>query len=206
MIKNRQAEIIQKISKKELILNLYITQFLFLFLSLLLSYLFYDNAMYFTKFLVIDSIQIVFFGVGSAAVIIIVDLFLWKLLPNNWTDDGGINEKIFTSLSVVQILMVTLMISVCEELLFRGSLQPKIGLFWTSIGFALMHVRYLNKIVLITSALTVSFYLGWLFEITQNLYVTIIAHFFIDFILGLLLHFQPFKFLRYKNSKPHVDD
>lgn len=196
MIKNRQAEMIKKLNPKEILLNLYLTQILFLVFAILLSYFFYKDVLYFTNFLMLTPFKILVFGGGTSIIVITLDLLMWRYLPQHLIDDGGINEKIFSSLSVFQIFIIALLVSFSEEILFRATLQPKIGLIWTSIGFAVMHVRYLNKIVLLGSALALSFFLGWIFEVTQNLYITIFSHFLIDFILGVILCIKPFAFLR----------
>src|SRR5699024_11474282 len=60
------------------------------------------------------------------------------------------------------------------ELLFRGVLQTTFGYIPASVIFALVHVRYLSKPVLLISVLLISFFIGYLFEVTGNLYVTIL--------------------------------
>ncbi|WP_404453206.1 type II CAAX prenyl endopeptidase Rce1 family protein [Oceanobacillus kapialis] len=47
----------------------------------------------------------------------------------------------------------------------------------------------MKKPVLFISVLLVSFYIGYLFEQTGNLIVTITAHFIVDFLLGLTIRF-----------------
>jgi uncharacterized protein len=196
MIKNKQADIIKNLNQKEILLNLYLTQFLFLLSAFIISYFFYRDIFYFSNYLTFYPKDILVIGGLSSFIVIILDVMMWKYVPKHLIDDGGINEKIFSSLPIVQILILTLIISICEEILFRGTLQPKVGLIWTSIGFAVMHIRYLSKFVLLVSVLGVSFFLGWLFEITENLYVTIFAHFLIDFILGVILRLKLFPFIK----------
>lgn len=196
MFKNKQAELILKLSPKEIVINLYLTQLLFLVVAIILSYFFYNDILFFTVFLKYEPIKNLLLGVGTSILVVLLDILMWRFLPKSMVDDGGINDKIFSSLKINQIFVITLVIAFCEEILFRGTLQPTIGLFWTSIIFAVMHIRYLNKPILIGSALIVSFLLGWLFELSGNLSTTVIAHFLIDFILGLLLRLKPFTFLR----------
>jgi uncharacterized protein len=196
MFKNKQSDIMMKLSPKEILINLYLTQLIFLVVAIIICNFFYRDLFYFFYFISYKPLEIVLYGGACSLIIISLDILLWWILPKEMVDDGGINEKIFASLSILQIFFITLVISFCEEVLFRGTLQPKIGLILTSIIFAVMHVRYLHKPVLLSSALLVSFLLGWLFEVTGNLSITIFAHFMIDFILAILIRIKPFAFLR----------
>ncbi len=44
-----------------------------------------------------------------------------------------------TPLGIVTIALVP---AICEEILFRGALQPRLGLIWTAVVFALLHTQY----------------------------------------------------------------
>ncbi|WP_313888844.1 CPBP family intramembrane glutamic endopeptidase [Peribacillus sp. TH24] len=112
---------------------------------------------------------------------------MMRVTPSSYQDDGGINERIFSSLSYPMIFVVALVVAISEELLFRGVLQTHLGLLWTSIIFAAVHYRYLFNWFLFLNVLVLSFFIGFLFEWTNNLLVTITAHFLIDFILGVLI-------------------
>lgn len=201
MFNNKQARLVHQLSTKEIILNLYLTQLLLVILTAIFSYILYRDILYFKNFLSIETNAIFGLVFGSALIIISMDLIMWKLLPFEWMNDEGINNKIFTSLTVPQIILVTFVIACCEEIFFRGTLQPRFGLFVTSVLFAVIHIRYLAKPILLISALIISFYFGWIFELTHNLYITIMIHFIIDLVLGLILHYKPFAFLR----KNHFD-
>src|SRR5690625_1741473 len=112
------------------------------------------------------------------------------ILPKKYFDDGGINERIFKNQSIFNIFIIALIVAVSEELLFRGLIQTIFGYFIASTLFALVHVRYLRKPVLLISVLLISFYLGYLYEITNNLFVTIFAHFIVDFLLGVIIRYN----------------
>src|SRR5690625_6203293 len=43
-------------------------------------------------------------------------------------DLGGLNEKLFKNSTLGEIFQISLLVSVCEEALFRGLLQTKFGL------------------------------------------------------------------------------
>lgn len=127
------------------------------------------------------------FGIPAGIIVVLFDLFMMRVTPSSYQDDGGINERIFSSLSYSMIFVVALVVAISEELLFRGVLQTHLGLLWTSIIFAAVHYRYLFNWFLFLNVLVLSFFIGFLFEWTNNLLVTITAHFLIDFILGVLI-------------------
>lgn len=85
---------------------------------------------------------------------------------------------------------MTLLVAIAEELLFRGVLQTSFGYFIASGLFVLVHFRYLKKPILFLSIIVVSFYIGYIFVLTENLVVTITTHFVVDFILGLVIRFR----------------
>lgn len=182
---NKQAEIIKQLSKRELLLNLYLSQFIFITIAIVLSIFLFDDLVEFLTLFKWDLGQIIIFGVLPGLIIVLIDLILIKHLPEKHYDDGGINQKIFTSLSIPQIFILSLVVSFSEELLFRGVIQTSFGFIIASVLFALVHFRYLNKVVLLISVLLLSFIIGYLYLQTNNLLVPIAAHFTIDFLLGI---------------------
>ncbi|EIT86557.1 hypothetical protein A374_03264 [Fictibacillus macauensis ZFHKF-1] len=182
MSKKNQAALIQQLSDTELYLNIYLSQLLFLVAGSIL--------MFFTSFPwshVTWNTKAELYGLGLAIGTVLFNLLLYKWLPLSYVDDGGINERIFSSLSLPNIALLTLVIAICEEWLFRGALQNLLGLHITSICFALLHIRYLKKPVLFSVAVLLSYLLGYLYESTDNLVAPMSAHFLIDFLLGALL-------------------
>ena len=90
-------------------------------------------------------------------------------------------------LSGREILVLALASSVGEELLFRGALQPMIGVWTQALVFALLHIgpgiRFLPWTL---SAFGLGVVFGWLFQMTGDLGGPIVAHFAINY---LNLHF-----------------
>lgn len=186
----KQSEIIKRLSDKELKRSLILSQSLFLALSLIGSILLFESITDWFFFFQIDLKEIIVYGLFPGILIVLIDLSLMYALPKKYYDDGGINERIFTSLNYSEIFFICILIAVSEELLFRGVLQTTFGYIPASVIFALVHVRYLSKPVLLISVMLISFFIGYLFEVTGNLYVTIFAHFTVDFILGLVIRYQ----------------
>ena len=79
---------------------------------------------------------------------------------------------------------VALMAALGEEILFRGALQPLIGLIPTALIFGLLHATGLVHVVL---ASLLGLWLGWLYQWTGNLWSPIAAHLALDLVTGVLL-------------------
>ncbi|MFG6148660.1 CPBP family intramembrane glutamic endopeptidase [Halobacillus sp. B23F22_1] len=186
MTKRSQSDFINQLSTRQITKHLIITQIILLLVAVLASLILFQAPL--KTWLSLISIQItevILLGALPAALILSIDFTLMRFLPERFYDDGGINQKVFQNHSILNIFWLTLLIAVCEEALFRGVIQTSFGYFTASTLFALIHFRYLKKLVLLISVLFVSYFLGYMYEITGNLLVTITAHFLIDFILGV---------------------
>ncbi len=80
--------------------------------------------------------------------------------------------------------VVALFAALGEELLFRGALQPLIGLVPVAILFGLLHATALVHVILAT---LLGLWLGWLYQWTGSLWPPIAAHLALDLVTGLLL-------------------
>ncbi|MEK4537258.1 MULTISPECIES: CPBP family intramembrane glutamic endopeptidase [Peribacillus] len=186
-MKNKQAELIKQLTDKQLLYNLFLTQIILLTLAFFLGIILFNDRSTFFDLFIFNDLNILLFGIPAGIIVVLFDLFMMRVTPSSYQDDGGINERIFSSLSYSMIFVVALVVAISEELLFRGVLQTHLGLLWTSIIFAAVHYRYLFNWFLFLNVLVLSFFIGFLFEWTNNLLVTITAHFLIDFILGVLI-------------------
>lgn len=186
-MRNRQAEVVNNLSDRELLINVYLTQGILLILSFVIGVILFSEVWFIDEIVEFNMSDMLFLGGGLALLVVLIDQFLMKVLPEDKLDDGGINERIFSNLSVPHILFLAFIISFSEELMFRGVVQTHLGLFIASGLFAIIHVRYLAKPVLFTLVVGISFSLGILFELTDNVLVTITAHFLIDSTMGILI-------------------
>ncbi len=76
------------------------------------------------------------FGVGSDA------LAQW-LTPAVAERVNAANSRIFGGLeNPLGIATIALAAGICEELFFRGALQPRLGLLWPALVFASVHTQY----------------------------------------------------------------
>lgn len=186
----KQSELIQQMSDKELKQQLFISQFIFIAFSIILSFFLFEKMSEWLNYFRWLPGQIFYYGIIPGLIIVGIDLVLMYIFPVRYYDDGGVNERIFRQRSVPGIFIIALFVALSEELLFRGVIQTTTGYVFTSVVFALIHFRYLKKPVLLISVIFISFYIGYMFEITENLYVTITSHFVVDFLLGLLIRFR----------------
>ncbi|MFZ3577055.1 CPBP family intramembrane glutamic endopeptidase [Virgibacillus sp. DJP39] len=185
----KQSDIIKQLSDHDLKFQLIVSQSLLICLSITLSYFLFESFLDWHYYFELSYYDFFYYGVLPGLIIVAIDLCL-TLLPARFYDDGGINQRIFRNRSVLEIFVLVLLIAIAEELLFRGVIQTTFGYILASTLFALIHFRYLQKPVLFLSILLVSFYIGYIFLLTENLFVTIIIHFVVDFVLGLTIRFQ----------------
>ncbi|MCA1063226.1 CPBP family intramembrane metalloprotease [Rossellomorea sp. AcN35-11] len=182
----KQGEIIQQLTKEQLTFHLYFTQFVLLTIAFGSGIFLFDRwSDFWGQFYM--SLDILTIGLTSGLVIVVVDIVLMKYLPAKYYDDGGVNARIFTDRSIGEIALLALCISISEEILFRGVLQFHFGLIISSIIFAIIHFRYWAHWFLIVNIVLLSFWIGFIYELTENLLVTISMHFMIDFLLGLYM-------------------
>lgn len=187
-MQNKYTEIMTTLTKRELRWHLLLTQIILIFLSLLLGLFLFDRFSEFQALLKWHETEQLVLGVTMGMVVVGLDLVLMKRLPPSYYDDGGINEKIFSGATPLEIAVISLTVAISEELLFRGVLQTHFGLVFTSILFALIHYRYLFKWYLFLNITVLSFILGFVFKYTNNnLLVTVLMHFIIDFLLGIYI-------------------
>ncbi|HHY71653.1 MAG TPA: CPBP family intramembrane metalloprotease [Bacillus bacterium] len=186
----RQADIIHEMDDREVLLHLYLTQFIIITLASVIGFFLFEDLDAFFAIWKLNIKEILLFGGGSAIIVIAIDLILMKSLPKHMYDDGGVNEKVFQKRPIWHIFIICIIVAFSEELFFRGILQTHFGYLIASIVFAILHFRYLYKWTLLIVVISLSFYIGWIYLITENLLVTIFMHFLIDFVFALIIHIK----------------
>lgn len=187
---NRQADLINEMEDREVLLHLYLTQFIIIFLAVLIGFFLFEDLDSFFKIWKLNLKEILLFGGGSAIIVLVLDMILMKILPEHMYDDGGINEKVFRRRPVWHIFIICFIVAISEEIFFRGVIQTHFGYVIASIVFAVLHIRYLYKWALLLEVILLSFYIGWIYFVTENLLVTIFMHFLIDFVFALMIRFK----------------
>jgi membrane protease YdiL (CAAX protease family) len=188
-MRNKYNELIKGLTDRELLTHLYMTQILLLGITFILGVVLFDHFSYLHTIDFFDG-EIFLIGVPAGVAVVIVDIILMKFLPKSFYDDGGLNERIFRNRSVIHIALIAAFVAFSEELLFRGVIQTKVGLILASLIFAVIHYRYLFNWFLFSNIVIISFFIGSVYEWSNNLAVTMIMHFTIDFLLGLYIKYQ----------------
>jgi len=128
------------------------------------------------------ALEIIVYGVASGLIIIILSLILarWLGFIKALEDEFA---SLLGGLSLGQCLVLALTSGIAEEILFRGALQPWLGLVATSIIFGLAHFPVKKSLVPWTVfALLMGLLLGWLYIVTQSLWTPIITHSLINLV------------------------
>ncbi|SER43677.1 CPBP family intramembrane glutamic endopeptidase [Salisediminibacterium halotolerans] len=183
---NKQAELVQRMTDKELLLNLYVSQLIILTAAAVLSRWFFGDVLHFINLIEWSRADLTA-GIFFALIVVCLQLAMYQLLPSSWLDDGGINMRMFARRHPAHIVWLSVIVGFSEEVLFRAVLQEQFGLVLASAAFALIHIRYLAKPVLFTTVVVLSFSLGLLYIYTANLLTVITAHIFIDMLLGFYI-------------------
>ena len=80
----------------------------------------------------------VFFAFGNG-----MDALAHLVTPGTAQKVEAANQRLFGQLgSPIGIATIALSAGICEEALFRGALQPRLGILWTAIVFAAVHTQY----------------------------------------------------------------
>src|SRR5262249_14894233 len=83
-----------------------------------------------------------------------------------------------------ELLPISCLAGIAEELLFRGVLHPLTGLVWSNVIFGLAHLVTPTYAVL---AGLIGAYFGWLLDATGNLLAPMVAHGLYDFVALLVV-------------------
>jgi len=186
-IKIRQVTVDQ-LDDRMLLLNLYLTQALTLIIGI--AWILFQRRNPLELLSLPSSYEFALWGAGLALFVLLFDLSISKFVPEEAADDGGVNERLFRKRAVWHIAVLSFVVAVCEELLFRGAIQHAIGPYWTSIAFAAIHVRYLRHWIPTGLVFGISYGLGWIMEHTGTLWAPIAAHFLVDLAMGCIIRFR----------------
>lgn len=186
----KQAEILKQLTNKQLRQQVFLSQAIFIFISLFLSIFLFDHFTDWFHLFHWNLTDILYYGLLAALFLVIFEIILSRFIDPRHLDDGGINERVFKDARVSTIFLIALVVAIGEESLFRGLIQTSFGYIFASSLFVLVHFRYLKKPLLLTLLIITSFFIGYLYVLTENLLVTIMFHFTVDFLLGLFIKFR----------------
>nr|WP_276565021.1 CPBP family intramembrane glutamic endopeptidase [Brevibacillus halotolerans] len=176
---------------------MWLTQGIVFLIALLGSWFLYTKTEFWQLLLTMHPSYL---GYAVLLIVLVVasNIIIEKTVPPSWVDDGGMNERIFRSLSIPTTFLLCVAVGISEEWLFRGVIHELVGNVWTSILFTAIHFRYLQKPILIGMVFLTSYLLGILFTWTNSLITVMFVHATINFVLAL--------FLKYKASSIHSQE
>lgn len=179
---------VDELSDRMLLVNLYITQAITFIIGLIVVLLQGRNVI--DLFEWPRAYDFALWGGGLGVLVLLANVAISRFVPEEAQDDGGVNERMFRGRPIWHIAVLALIISVCEELLFRGAIQHAFGPYWTSILFAAIHVRYLRHWIPTGLVFLISYGLGWTMMRTGTIWTPIVAHCLIDFVMGCIIRLR----------------
>lgn len=189
MNKAKYMELINQLTDRDLLKNVYMTQVILLIIAFFLHMIIFRWNPPITELFKYEWTDFII-GIIAALVVVILDIWLMNRFTTHYHDDSGVNKRIFQDRHPFHIAFIALIVAFSEELLFRGVIQSNLGLVLSCLLFAIMHYRYLFNPFLFANVVLVSIVIGVLYEVTENLWVTVIMHFLIDFLLGCIIRFN----------------
>ncbi|HSE84293.1 MAG TPA: CPBP family intramembrane glutamic endopeptidase [Thermodesulfobacteriota bacterium] len=96
-------------------------------------------------------------------------------------------KELISSAGLIDLVLISALAGFAEELLFRGVIQVKLGIFAASIIFGLFHFISPGYVIIAT---IMGFYIGVLFSQYESLLVPVGLHFLYD--LGALVYLRYF--------------
>lgn len=157
---NKQDDLIKNMTDKELSKHVFVSQLLLLILGIGFSWVVFPSVNAWLELFKLDLASFMYYGVVPGLIVVVFDVILMLIVSKKYYDDGGINERLFRTKNIGEIFFLVLLVSVSEEILFRGVVQTVFGYVTASGIFVLVHFRYLKKPVLLISIFFVSFYIG----------------------------------------------
>ena len=121
-------------------------------------------------------------GIAAALALAAVNFSLLRAAGNRWPGDSlrfvcrVIVKPLFEHVQAWHIVLVSLLAGMAEELLFRGVLQPLVGLPVASAIFGMVHVGGRGFLGYGVWAACIGALFGWLMVETGGLLAPIVAH------------------------------
>jgi membrane protease YdiL (CAAX protease family) len=141
--------------------------------------------------------QAIFFGLLTAIGLAAIQFVLLRLAPE-WRPVRALRRlyrellfPLFRASTPLEIIVISVLAGVGEEVLFRGAMQPEWGLIATSLIFGLFHIGGRLTMALGIWAACTGALLGWLTIATGGLLAPIVAHITYDALALSYLRWGP---------------
>ncbi len=158
----------------------------FIFVSLVISYLSKKHPFFLTSSKVIRW-EHAAYGLLSGLAVVFISYIITHFFK--WAKELESEFKIhLTPLKPPSIFGLSVASSLGEEFLFRGAIQPLLGIYWTSLLFGLFHFPFKKEMIpWSVLAVLMGLLLGFLYQKTGNLAAPMLCHFTINFCNLLIL-------------------
>ena len=137
-------------------------------------------------------------GLMATGVLLIVN-YLFEEQFSSYRAFKHVMMQMVGAASVPMALYLAFISALGEEILFRGTIQPYLGLLGTSLLFGLLHLGPQGLISMWTVWAVISgLLLGWMYQDTGSLWPSLICHFLLNTIslLRLRIQYQEFQVAR----------
>jgi uncharacterized protein len=130
-------------------------------------------------------------GLSIFALMILLELIVSLIgQVGNVTISTGVDQA-FTAAPIWFLAFSATVAPVCEEVMFRGVMVPRLGIVVSALLFAALHAGYNSTFgVEVIAALAFGLVAGYVFRKTGSLYPSIIAHIMVN-ALTVLVTFGP---------------
>ena len=133
-------------------------------------------------------LMIVYTGLIAGIGIRLLTMIIGEAWPNYHQIMEGTVVRSLEGIDNWDLILISLIPAIVEEIFFRGLLQSFIGIFFSSLIFAILHWGFVKKLWIYgVHALVISLFFGWLYVSTGSLLTTVVAHFTNNFLAGLYI-------------------
>ena len=110
---------------------------------------------------------------------------VWPRFQDNMEDTV---IKALTDIDLLDLIMISFLPAIVEELFFRGFLQPYVGIWIGALIFSLLHWGGIKELWAHgLHAWLIGLFFGWLYIATGSLLTTMVAHFTNNLLAGLYI-------------------
>jgi len=175
-----------QISKKMLLLNIILSQAILVLISAILIGLIFPEVQIENMLRIsCRSVHLLVFLAGSALLLGLQLLFHYYISKDHLTEE--INILLVNTFSLPELAGIFFFGALTEEILFRGILQPVLGILAASLLFTLIHFRYLKKVFLILEVFLMGLILGSAYFLTGTVWVPVFCHFTVNILTACLI-------------------
>lgn len=167
-----------EISRKVLFINIIISQVVLILLAIGIHFLIPNHSFVSLLNIKLGIKDLSIMIIGVMLLLLVQYLFLKYISKERLFDD--INRLLLTNFSLTELVIIFGGGAFSEEILFRGVIQPYLGIWLTSLFFTVIHFRYIKKFFIVIEVFLMGLVLGFSYHLTSSLWVPILCHFTVN--------------------------